>query len=385
MNFPINLHKLIEKWRTNLRQAQIEELHEDFAILSQTLDTVVDCKENVMKLLMSELSEAEQQSEMAQRVHLQRVDHLLEIQKSRLAALESHWKSSVKELRTEYNTEREQLLKLHQQESQYAKAESIALQQRYAEIYSEAKQDYQCTCDDIKIQYIGIKHAVESTGEEMRQLHLQELQKYMKATEEQEEKFNSLGTVKKINVKTKPIEKLQGTINTLRSLLSSNQKENKEFVRDLRAECDEVAQQGETLVRLTDVCRKLETEQEKVLLFHTPSLNAEQPSQERAYAGKIKSKVLAQTMMDYTDLNKFWQRYNKVLLESLCFEREKKVLEQENGQLRILLKKYLDEVSVGDKQNPLLMLSSPSLQAFPASETPTHMHKTVTESPIQIQ
>lgn len=94
-------------------------------------------------------------------------------------------------------------------------------------------------------------------------------------------------------------------------------------------------------------------------------------------------------MMDYTDLEKFWQRHNKVLLERLCLEREKKVLGWENQQLRILLKQYLDGISVSDEilqqQNPLLMLSCPSLQASPASETPTHTHKTVIEAAHVVQ
>lgn len=89
-------------------------------------------------------------------------------------------------------------------------------------------------------------------------------------------------------------------------------------------------------------------------------------------------------MMNYTDLERFWQRYNKVLLERLCLEREKKVLGWENQQLRILLKQYLDGISVSDdilqQQNSLLMLSCPSLQTSLASETQPQMHRTVIEA-----
>lgn len=89
-------------------------------------------------------------------------------------------------------------------------------------------------------------------------------------------------------------------------------------------------------------------------------------------------------MMEYTSLEKFWQRYNTVLLERLCLEREKKVLGRDNEQLRILLKKYLDGISVGDEilqqQISVLVLSSPSLQVSPASETLTHTRRTVIEA-----
>lgn len=49
--------------------------------------------------------------------------------------------------------------------------------------------------------------------------------------------------------------------------------------------------QGETLLRLADVCRKLETEQEKVLPFYTSSLNAEELSQEKAHAMEAMSEI----------------------------------------------------------------------------------------------
>lgn len=49
---------------------------------------------------------------------------------------------------------REKLLKLHQKESEYLNAENQALKQRYDEIYSEAKQDYEYTRDYNKIQVV---------------------------------------------------------------------------------------------------------------------------------------------------------------------------------------------------------------------------------------
>ncbi|GAA6096182.1 dynein regulatory complex subunit 2 [Tachysurus ichikawai] len=436
-NSKTNLHKLNQQWRSSLRQTRAAELREDFAILSQTFERVVDCKDNVIKLLLSDLSEAEQQSALVHRAHLQCLDHLLEIQKSRLAALESHWNTNVKELSTDYSTEREQILKRHQQETEYLEAASFALEQRYAGIDHEARQDYQSAHDDIKNRDIEDKHALriqmEGTVEELWQQFQHEHQKYTEATEDRQIAFDSLRATDQRNaqeadLQMRHMQKLQGTINALRSHLSSDQRENETSVHGLRAECEEVTQkvqqlraqlssaqaaektllanhtmysnntikklqdiigEGDTLIRLAGVCRKLETEQEKVLPFYTSSLNAEEMSQEKAHAMKVMSEELAKTMMDYTDLEKFWQRYNKVVLERLCLEREKKVLGWENQQLRILLKQYLDGVSVSDEvlqqQNSLLMLSSPSLQASPASESKTNTRRPVIEAAHVVQ
>ncbi|XP_060774262.1 dynein regulatory complex subunit 2 [Neoarius graeffei] len=436
-NSKVNLHKLNQQWRSNLRQTRAAELREDFTILSQTFERVVDCKDNVIKLLVCDLSEAEQQSALAHRAHRQCMDHLLEVQKSRLTVLESHWSTSLKELSTEYSAKREQILKLHQQETEYLEAATFALEQHYAGIDSEARQDYQGVRDDIKNQNIEEKHALriqmESTVEGLWQQFQHEQEKYTEATEDRQIAFDSLRATDQRNAQEadlhmRHMQKLQGTISALRSHLSSNQRENEASGRRLQAECEEVTQEvqqlraklcsaqtaerarlanhtmysdntikklqgiieeGEMLLRLADVCRKLETEQEKVLPFYTSSLNAEELSQEKAHAMEAMCEELARTMMDYTDLEKFWQRYNKVLLERLCLEREKKVLEWENRQLRILLKQYLDGISVSDEilqqRNSLLMLSCPSVQASPASETQTNTRRTVIEAAHVVQ
>ncbi len=51
---------------------------------------------------------------------------------------------------------------------------------------------------------------------------------------------------------------------------------------------------------------------------------------------------VSQVMHAYTALENFWRRYNKVLLDKLAQDREKFLLEDENTQLKALLKQYLD-------------------------------------------
>lgn len=49
---------------------------------------------------------------------------------------------------------REQILKQHQQKTEYLQAATFALDQHYAGIDSEAQQEYQSTRDDIKNQVV---------------------------------------------------------------------------------------------------------------------------------------------------------------------------------------------------------------------------------------
>ncbi|XP_058258508.1 dynein regulatory complex subunit 2-like [Hemibagrus wyckioides] len=397
-----------------MRQTRTAALREEFDKLIQNFERVVDCKDNFIKLLVSDLSEAEQQSALAHGAHLQSLDHLLELQKSRLAALESHWNTSVKELSTEYNTEREQLFKLQQQEIEYLKAETQALMQRYEEKYFEAIQDYEYTLDRNKIKYAGMKHAVKTRMTEQKQWYLEEQQKYINTTDDKTNNtFDLQEAIKQMNLNKKHMQKLQGTINALRSHLSSSHRNTKEAldvlydcepineeIRELKAnlsawplksrlanycqhtydtinKLQNIIQEGEALLRVVDVCHKLETVQEKVLPFYTSSSNAKK--KEKAHALEVMSEELAQTMVDQTDLEKFWQRYNKVVLERMCLEQEKKVLRSEKQQLKSLLKQYMDGISGRDEileqPNSLLMVSRPPLLDAPAPETKRKTHK----------
>ena len=66
-------------------------------------------------------------------------------------------------------------------------------------------------------------------------------------------------------------------------------------------------------------------------------------------------------MYEYQGLDNFWKRYNKVLLDKVAMDKDKSVLLQENQQLRLLLKQYLDGISVNadilNQVNPLLVVN----------------------------
>ena len=54
-----------------------QELKKDIEILSQTFERVIDRKEAIIKSLVKDIEEAEEQYQMALRSHLQNVDRLI--------------------------------------------------------------------------------------------------------------------------------------------------------------------------------------------------------------------------------------------------------------------------------------------------------------------
>ena len=69
-------------------------------------------------------------------------------------------------------------------------------------------------------------------------------------------------------------------------------------------------------------------------------------------------------------LSNFFKRYNKVLLDTTAIERERERLGRENGDLRSILKQYLDGISVNEdvinSANPLLVVNNKSNIVMPS-------------------
>ncbi|XP_068121297.1 dynein regulatory complex subunit 2 [Hyperolius riggenbachi] len=408
----INLNKLNVQWRAVLREVKAKELRKDIEILSQTFERVVDCKNNVIKSLIKDIDEAEDQYTHALRSHLLNIDQLLDLQRERLDLLQEEYQQELDVVQKEFDTERKMIIEQKDKEMQYLQNVILAMEQNTQESESEAKHEFQSMRDDIKNKSLEEKHSLrvvlEATVEDLWK-QVQHAQKnYLNATEDRKIAFEALKakddkSAEEIAYQMKKLQKIQDSINTLRNKISAHARESEDQNQRLRKDKEVVHKQfqklkhqmnqartaehgrltmltvqsnsalkqlqsiidkGEQILRLAEMCRKLETEEEKVLPFYTSSLSeAEKGEAEKASMEKP-SEQLALLMQDYTALDQFWKRYNKVLLERWALEHEKTVLSQDNQKFRLLLKQYLDGISVSDEvlsqQNPLLILNNRS-------------------------
>lgn len=116
---------------------------------------------------------------------------------------------------------------------------------------------------------------------------------------------------------------------------------------------------GERILKTAELCRKLETEKEKVLPFY----QSDEVGQEETelQVEKIMG-VDPHTYNEFKQLDNFYKRYNKVNLDKLAIQKQKATLEKENLFFKNLLKQYLDGVSVNDdvinNSNPLLVVNN---------------------------
>lgn len=162
---------------------------------------------------------------------------------------------------------------------------------------------------------------------------------------------------------------------------------------------------AERILKLGELARKLETENEKVIPFYRSSVelsgddaeNATSPTEGKkaddvseggdmtklfvsdSSASMFNGKARAlgedgKAVKEWNYLDRFYRRYNKVLLDKLAIAKEKERLERENHDLQAILKQYLDGISVNEDvmrgPNPLLVVNGRvNLNAPPVRRT----------------
>ncbi|XP_036064174.1 dynein regulatory complex subunit 2 isoform X2 [Onychomys torridus] len=134
---------------------------------------------------------------------------------------------------------------------------------------------------------------------------------------------------------------------------------------------DDLKNKGEKILKLAEICRKFETEEEKVLPFYSSVLTPQEQEEVEKESPEELTEELAKVMVDYSGMENFWKRYNKVKLEVLSLEHRRGQLLDISGKLREMLKQYLDGISVSDEVlsqlNPLFIVNHRSnLPQLPA-------------------
>merc|ERR1712194_42804 len=124
---------------------------------------------------------------------------------------------------------------------------------------------------------------------------------------------------------------------------------------------------AEKIIKTAELCRKFETEREKVLPFYlSRDLLSEFEEGELDFGDEelkdeIRKELTDVGIDEWTYLDNFFKRFNKVKLDHLAIDQEGTRLHKENTQLRSILKQFLDGVSVNEdvlsQPNPLLVVN----------------------------
>lgn len=418
-NSILNLRKINTQWRAVLREVKTKELQKDIQILSQTFERVIDCKDSVIKSLAKDLVEAEEQYAHALRSHLHNVDQLLSLQRSRLNLLEESYNMELDALTKEFESERKIILDQHEKEIHYLQDVYMAMEQNYIDSEYESKLEFQSMWDDLKNKNLEEKHflrlKLENIVEDLWRRFQEALKHYTESTEDRKVAFETLRakdekSSKEIDAQMKKIQKLQDSILILKGKILLHSRESEEQnqlirndkqlilvqLRKLKAQKTKAraiskenlvkltqesndalkalrksVDKGEKILKLAEICRKFETEEEKVLPFYSSILSPEEQEKIEVLNKVELTEDLAKVMEDYEGMQNFWKRFNKVKLEQMSLQCRHTQLLDINRKLREMLKQYLDGISVSDEVlsqlNPLFIVNNRSNLPQPLS------------------
>ncbi|KAK6624771.1 hypothetical protein RUM44_011631 [Polyplax serrata] len=154
----------------------------------------------------------------------------------------------------------------------------------------------------------------------------------------------------------------------LKNALAEEVKEDKEQLKflavttdGLTEELQETCSKGEKLLTLYRICRKFETEEEKVvpvgeslqLIKATDALEKRKHVAEERATTETTESLTENLCKDLEVLNKFWRKTAKVRLTTMAITKVLADLEKENELLRKSLVKYFKEVSGKVKKIPM--------------------------------
>ncbi|PAA70359.1 hypothetical protein BOX15_Mlig009197g3, partial [Macrostomum lignano] len=408
----LNQYKLNHQWRNIMREVKSKELKRDIEILSQTFERVVDRKESVLKSLVKDIEEADDQLSLAVRAHLQNVDRLIDIQNRRVSKLTSEYHAEKEIIREEFDSEEAYVSEQQDRDMKDLQDVLYGLEESFMEKEVDARAEFQSMRDEIKNKNNEEKHSLrillEGKVDDYWNQFNDAKKAYNEATRDKKAMFEDYKqrderSSNEIERQMRMLQKINSQIAAVKQKMALNSrtydernrmlKEEREKmmlhfqqlkaqmnkIRELQREkltkmtlesngaLKELRRQGDKadrILKLAEMCRKLETEEEKVLPFPATSLTPEEMDDVAVALKEEPNEPLAAAMRRYQNLEEFWRRFNKVMLDKLALDKEKSVLMSENMQLRSLLKQYLDGVSVNDEilssVNPLIVVNGRS-------------------------
>ncbi|XP_061198253.1 dynein regulatory complex subunit 2-like [Saccostrea echinata] len=430
-----NINKLNHQWRNIMRENKSKELKKDLEILSQTFERIVDRKDATIKSLAKDLQEADEQYSMSLRAHLQNVDSLIDQQKLRIHSLQHEYEEELEVIREEFDTERSIMIEQNDVEMNDIADILFAMEQNFQDRENEAKSEFQSMTDEIRNKHMEEKHGLHHTLQDKLEFYWKEFSNALKMYQEnnqdrklafEELKAKDDDSAQEIDAQMRKLTRISEQIAQLKSKMASNAKECEERNRQLKEEREKMLahfqhlksqmnkmRDGErdkltkltlesnsaikelkrrieklqSIIKLGEMSRKFETEEEKVLPFYASSLTQEEQNDVNTAILEKPNEELVTVMHEYSALENFWKRYNKVSLDKLALDKEKQGLMVENQQLRTLLKQYLDGISVNDEilsqVNPLFIVNNKTNVKLNVPVTDPRIRRPVAQTVIE--
>ena len=133
-----------------MRDIKSRDLKRDIEILSQTFERIIDRKDSVIKAMVKDLSEAEEQYAMGLRSHIKNVDDLIDLQKEQLNAARDKYEFEIEIIKNEFDKERDLIEERQNREMNELQAIIFGMEKIFLDQENEAMAEFQSLKDEIK-------------------------------------------------------------------------------------------------------------------------------------------------------------------------------------------------------------------------------------------
>eukprot|EP01138_Halocafeteria_seosinensis_P013129 gb/GECG01013409.1/.p1 GENE.gb/GECG01013409.1/~~gb/GECG01013409.1/.p1 ORF type:complete len:602 (+),score=132.67 gb/GECG01013409.1/:1-1806(+) len=246
----VNKKKIENAWLRIMRKTKVDELKKDLEIIAQNHEREVDRRDAILQMLDRDLDEAEEQYQTAIRANLLHMDKLIELQDSRLNALETEFEEQLQTIQEEYTEERKEIEDNHAKAVHEITAVINTIKEQEENKAAVARNNYETAREELRnrsierIQELSrtLDDEISELESEFEQAHLN----YLQNTDAKTEEFKKLTlcdqkATKEIEKKMREIDKLQAQLASWRAKMSANSRDYNDRNESLVKERDHMA------------------------------------------------------------------------------------------------------------------------------------------------
>ena len=397
------------KWADIMRNEKLQQQKYQIEYLKVDYIKQLDRYDSVIHRLLQWIDDSEKQYQFALRAHKRNLELIQNLANKRLDTELDRFRTALNTEVTEYENNKKKMNDEFNSHLSEVRDIKNAIEHEYAHKRDDIELKFKTEKDSLSMKHQEAVSALRThvSDEVKKVLERQQFEstQYKDRTYDKLQSFQQLYEKNKKNQATMKknetlIIKLQSDIAHWRRKIKNNERESREVNDRLRQEKDNISfhfrdlkeimakfravearkladvsiafedainsltnklSLAEKILKYAEMTRKLETEREQVMPF-PPSIVETDPEIQRQMAQfKLQIKGDAKYVGESDMFDKFYRRYNKVLLEKLALQREKEKLLKTNQQLKHMMKNYMEGMAVNsavmNKPNTLFIVN----------------------------
>ncbi|XP_058976688.1 dynein regulatory complex subunit 2 [Musca domestica] len=395
----LNMAKINQEWRSILRQVKCQELRKEIIDMEKYSKDMLDHKDDVIQRLLHDLEVAHGQHDTSSQTHMEMLHHFMNIQEQRLDFFKENYERERQTMLEQFNEDFSKMQNLRERAQEQLENVYYQLEEKNENQRNEAHERYLEKLDDIKAtMQLRIEEITEKGEQKLEKLwkeYQQALAEYVQHTEgfyadymdlkEKDEEYtnqtreycyeiekasNQLAALKltvadaedKSEVKLKHLRDLKEYMMTkhaeLKERIDAELQGNQEKFKTMSVESYQavknlknIFEKGNTLLQLVAVCRKFETEKEKVLPMGLPPISKIMFENEAEEYSQVPEELKSDNFCNWQLMEDFWRRVNNVKIDLVCLTQRKRGLEEENERLKRELEERLMSLNIANGIN----------------------------------